>query len=111
MLLGGAEAMSKTGRRQRVRELDLICLSHLRWNFVFQRPQHLMTRCARDRRVFFVEEPCYSDGITPRLQIEPSDSITVVVPQLPNGCSDAEYVAQQRRLMAELMCGARIRDY
>ncbi len=31
---------------------DLICFSHLRWNFVFQRPQHLMTRIARERRVF-----------------------------------------------------------
>ena len=38
---------------------DLICLSHLRWNFVFQRPQHLMSRFARDRRVFFVEEPVF----------------------------------------------------
>jgi len=36
---------------------DLICLSHLRWNFVFQRPQHLMSRFAKVRRVFFVEEP------------------------------------------------------
>ena len=34
---------------------DLICFSHLRWNFVFQRPQHLMSRYARAHRVFFVE--------------------------------------------------------
>jgi UDP-galactopyranose mutase len=38
---------------------DLVCFSHLRWNFVFQRPQHLMTRFARQRRVFFVEEPVH----------------------------------------------------
>jgi UDP-galactopyranose mutase len=31
-------------------------MSHLRWDFVFQRPNHLMTRFARDRRVFFIEE-------------------------------------------------------
>ena len=43
---------------------DVICLSHLRWDFVFQRPQHLMTRCARDRRVFFVEEPIVDDALT-----------------------------------------------
>src|SRR4051794_29168797 len=35
---------------------DVICFSHLRWSFVFQRPQHLLSRCARDRRVYFVEE-------------------------------------------------------
>jgi len=38
---------------------DLLCFSHLRWNFVFQRPQHLMSRCAQSRRVFFIEEPIY----------------------------------------------------
>jgi hypothetical protein len=38
---------------------DLVCLSHLRWNFVFQRPQHLLTRLAQGRRVFFIEEPVF----------------------------------------------------
>src|SRR6476619_1131465 len=41
---------------------DVIVLSHLRWNFVFQRPQHLLSRCARQHRVFFVEEPVETDG-------------------------------------------------
>ena len=36
---------------------DLLCFSHLRWDFVFQRPQHLMTRFAKGRRVVFWEEP------------------------------------------------------
>jgi UDP-galactopyranose mutase len=41
----------------------LIVLSHLRWDFVFQRPQHLMTRFAEmGRRVFFVEEPMQAEG-------------------------------------------------
>ncbi len=40
----------------------LIVLSHLRWDFVFQRPQHLMQRFARHCRVFFVEEPELSAG-------------------------------------------------
>ncbi len=42
--------------------IDLICFSHLRWGFVFQRPQHLMSRFARNRRVFFLEEPIYEGG-------------------------------------------------
>src|ERR687893_1400594 len=37
--------------------VTLICFSHLRWNFVFQRPQHLMSRFARDMAVVFWEEP------------------------------------------------------
>ncbi|MBW4438970.1 MAG: glycosyltransferase [Pleurocapsa minor GSE-CHR-MK-17-07R] len=39
---------------------DLICISHLRWNFVWQRPQHLLSRMSRHFRVFFVEEPVAS---------------------------------------------------
>jgi len=41
---------------------DLVCLSHLRWDFVFQRPQHLMTRWAKHARVFYVEEPIEHEG-------------------------------------------------
>jgi UDP-galactopyranose mutase len=36
---------------------DFLVFSHLRWDFVFQRPQHLLTRFARSHRVIFVEEP------------------------------------------------------
>ena len=64
---------------------DLVCFSHLRWDFVFQRPQHLLTRCARDRRVFFIEEPIYGNG-SMRLDVRESDAgVYVVVPQLPEG--------------------------
>ena len=55
------------------RPADLICLSHLRWNFVFQRPQHLMTRYARNRRVYFVEEPLFDDRTEPGVSIECHD--------------------------------------
>jgi len=36
---------------------DLICISHLRWGFVWQRPQHLLSRLGQQYRVLFVEEP------------------------------------------------------
>jgi glycosyltransferase involved in cell wall biosynthesis len=43
--------------------LDIVCLSHLRWGFVYQRPNHIMSRFALDRRVFFIEEPVFdNDG-------------------------------------------------
>ena len=35
---------------------DLLVFSHLRWDFVYQRPQHLMTRARAGRRVFYIEE-------------------------------------------------------
>ena len=64
----------------------LVCFSHLRWDFVFQRPQHLMTRFARARRVIFWEEPMEAgpDGAA-ALQITtcPQSGVIVVVPKLP----------------------------
>jgi UDP-galactopyranose mutase len=90
---------------------DLICLSHLRWNFVFQRPQHLMTRCARDRRVFFVEEPIFQPGISPHLLINHSDTVRVVVPHLPQGISNDDAIVAQRELVDQLIEAERISKY
>lgn len=64
---------------------DLIVFSHLRWDFVYQRPQHLLKRCARERRVFFVEEPIFDNG-SMRLDVSERDTnLKVVVPHLPQG--------------------------
>src|SRR5688572_11440611 len=58
---------------------DLICLSHLRWNFVFQRPQHLMSRYAIARRVYFVEEPIFHEHLTTATaSMEPHGRLLVV---------------------------------
>ena len=48
-----------TRTQNNMNELDLLCFSHLRWNFVTQRPQHLLNRAALDRRVFYWEEPVW----------------------------------------------------
>ena len=87
---------------------DLICLSHLRWNFVFQRPQHLMTRSARDRRVFFIEEPIFQPGISPHLLINDSDTVRVAVPHLPQGNSNDDAIVAQRELVDQLIHAERI---
>lgn len=42
---------------------DLICISHLRWDFVWQRPQQLLSRLAKQYRILFVEEPVTDTGI------------------------------------------------
>jgi UDP-galactopyranose mutase len=90
---------------------DLICLSHLRWKFVFQRPQHLLTRCARERRVFYIEEPVIAEGVTPHLHVERVDGVTVVVPQLPDNLSAEACDAEQRRLLDQFIDGVRTSDY
>lgn len=82
----------------------LICFSHLRWHFVYQRPQHLMTRFARRMRVFFFEEPVLDDGSEPRLELhQPAPGLTVAVPHLPHGLTPEEEIVAQRRLL-DRMC-------
>src|SRR6476619_6528613 len=90
---------------------DVICFSHLRWNFVFQRPQHLMTRCARERRVFYVEEPIFQSGIAPRLHIERSGGVNVIVPHLPEGMSAAAVDGAQRELLEQWIDAEHISEY
>lgn len=63
---------------------DLVCFSHLRWAFVLQRPQHLMSRAARTRRVWFIEEPV--PGPRPNLRERvTSEGVHVCVPEVPAG--------------------------
>jgi UDP-galactopyranose mutase len=85
-------------------ERDLVCLSHLRWDFVYQRPQHLMTRHAKRRRVFFVEEPHFNGESRPRLQVtQGPDQVRVAVPHLPKDLSPGEVAGAQRALIDQLL--------
>lgn len=91
---------------------DLICLSHLRWNFVYQRPQHLLTRCAQMRRVFFIEEPIFQPDAQPRLEVShPIDNVWVVVPHLPEGLSEAEVNLAQKQLIDWLLAEHTLQQY
>jgi glycosyltransferase involved in cell wall biosynthesis len=87
----------------------MVCLSHLRWDFVFQRPQHLITRFAREHRVFYVEEPRQG---SPSLEIthRPGEPY-IVVPHVPAECSPATADALQCLLLDGLFRQYRIRDY
>lgn len=92
-------------------EYDLICLSHLRWDFVYQRPQHLISRFTPQHRVFFVEEPVF-DSDTPRLDVTPrSGNMKVLVAHLPWGPTEAEHGRMYRKLLDEFMADNRITDY
>ena len=79
---------------------DVVCLSHLRWDFVYQRPQHLLSRFANQGRVYFVEEPIFSDTDTPFLDLsEREGGLRVAVPRLPHGLSAEQIEDVQRELL------------
>ena len=80
----------------------LICFSHLRWEFVYQRPQHLLSRAAKTHDVIFFEEPVYVEIAEPALELRPSEGgVRIAVPHLPVGCTDA--VTMQRNLLDKLI--------
>jgi glycosyltransferase involved in cell wall biosynthesis len=91
---------------------DLVCLSHLRWDFVYQRPQHLLNRAARDRRVYFVEEPVFDAGSL-RFDVKETDcGVKVVVPRLPEGLqSEVATEAVLRQMIDRLLVTESIRDF
>lgn len=83
---------------------DLVCLSHLRWDFVYQRPQHLLSRFANQRRVFFVEEPIITNEPEARLDVSRREGgLHVVVPHVPQDLmSDDKLGTVQRELLDRL---------
>jgi glycosyltransferase involved in cell wall biosynthesis len=91
--------------------MDIICYSHLRWNFVYQRPQHLLRRFARQFRVFFVEEPIY-DAENPFLDNNLSrEGVWIVVPHLKPGTDEIEASRIQEKLLHEFFDYFRVSRY
>jgi UDP-galactopyranose mutase len=91
----------------------LLVFSHLRWNFVYQRPQHLLARLGRDFRVIYVEEPTHQDG-EPRLDSMDTDcGVTVVRPHLPRravGFHD-DHIADLQLMVREHLEAIDVEDY
>ncbi len=82
----------------------LLCLSHLRWDFVVQRPQHLMSRAAATYRVVFFEEPEGDAAGEPHLRTRLSpEGVLVATPVLPAGLDAAAVDEAQRALLDALV--------
>jgi hypothetical protein len=83
----------------------IVAFSHLRWNFVYQRPQHLFSRLAAKRPVFFIEEPELDvDGPVRWDRSNPQTGVTVLRPRTPirQFGFHPEQIAALKPLIAEL---------
>ncbi len=96
---------------------DLICFSHLRWHFVYQRPQHLISRAARTGRVFYFEEPVFT-SLPDRLNVEIDtvNRVAVVTPELdknePVGQGQTEnFRIRMKKLLDQLILEHHITDF
>jgi len=101
----------QTASWQALNKTDLVCFSHLRWNFVYQRPQHLLSRFAKHTRVFFVEEPIFHDA-EDKLHIEePLKNVYVVVPHIRHGCNEQDLLVKQKEMVNNLFSVMEINNY
>ncbi len=89
---------------------NLLCFAHLRWNFVYQRPQHLLKRAARQYRVWYVEEPVWQDTLHLEIRLV-TDNLRVVVPHLPRGIDGQTAIRLQQELVNQLIEQQNITDY
>ncbi len=82
--------------------MNIICFSHLRWNFVYQRPQHLFTRFAKHYTIYFVEEPVLHESDDSYSIAIAKENIFVVTPYLNNTNSNVNPVARQAGFIKQI---------
>ena len=94
-----------------LQHIDLVCFCHLRWGFVFQRPNHLLSRFSKHQRVFFIEEPIFYDG-EDKLQIENyNENLFIVTPHIKTGLPEKEVQKRQRKFINNLLANMNIEKY
>jgi glycosyltransferase involved in cell wall biosynthesis len=89
----------------------LVCFSHLRWNFVYQRPQHLLSRFVKHFKVFFIEEPIFDSSENTLDVTTTTEGVMVVTPHLKGGMSEEEVIATQKELLSKLFIDHNITNY
>ena len=101
------ETIGKTAHPVRMAERPLelgrpllLCLAHLRWSFVYQRPQHEMVRFADHYNVLYCEEPLDAADDKSHLDVRVEENgVRVLVPRLPAGLSSEARASAQRELL------------
>ncbi|MBC8034888.1 MAG: glycosyltransferase family 1 protein [Chitinophagaceae bacterium] len=92
---------------------DIICFSHLRWNFVYQRPQHLLKRFAIARhRVFYVEEAiCDSDNDFYEIKCDEQSGVQVVLMHISTAHDPSNGNEARRALVNALVKDMMIEEF
>lgn len=91
-------------------DIDLVCFSHLRWGFVYQRPQHLLSRFAKHTRVFFFEEPIMHDGPDKLVVSNEGKNLYVVIPHLQHD-KDECHIARQKQLLNYMFTSMKVNQF
>src|SRR5438552_8925534 len=93
----------------------IVVFSHLRWDWVYQRPQHLLSRLAKTRRVLFIEEPIFADsGKEPHWKCsepEPNVKVCNAFTTVPDPGFNDFQMPTLRRMVRELVQQEELTDY
>jgi UDP-galactopyranose mutase len=91
---------------------DIVCFSPLKWDAGYHRPHQILSRCARQQRVFYVEAPEVHSGPV-QISIRPIQgcSLWVITPKLPDTGSIAKNTDIQRMLIEQFVEVENIRDF
>ena len=97
-----AEVAARRGQPQPGPEL--VVFSHLRWVWVWQRPQHIISRLAAQyERVVFVEEPIRTSGLRPTLATERTGDIERIWLELPGESEHCGFDHPDAAMYADLL--------
>lgn len=83
---------------------DLLAFSQTRWSFVYQRTQQLLSRYAKYRRVFFIEEPIFTEtNQVSYRKVFVENGVEVIKPVLPNDLTHTEIAEAMKRVVDDLI--------
>jgi UDP-galactopyranose mutase len=83
----------------------IIVFSHLRWDFVYQRPQHILSRLSRHYNIIYFEEPVYRAEGARLEQSKPLPNVTVCRPFTPVDAPgfDEQQLPHLRNMLTQLV--------
>jgi UDP-galactopyranose mutase len=88
---------------------SLVVLTPLRWSFVRQRPQHLMSRLAAWYDVKYIEEPVFTEGSARLAVRHVAPGVTVLVPHTP--VPEPGFTVRQLPYLKALLSGSVAREH
>jgi hypothetical protein len=91
--------------------MDIVCFCHLRWDFVYQRPQHILSRFAKRSRVFVVEEPIFTNQSSFLNVRSRDEKLFIITPHLNNEIPGAGHIQAQRELLSPYFHNLDLTDF
>ncbi|GAB3417836.1 glycosyltransferase [Niabella aquatica] len=94
----------------KMQKTDLIVFSHLRWYFVYQRPQHLISRFTDVYRTIYIEEPVFVQDDDNYALCYDSSGVIIITPGIKEeGTRDVSQV--MKNILQQLFADLNITDY